>query len=86
LLHSLNFQNKDKEVSLPQEVMMKHPLQYRWTLWYLEMDKNKTWEEMQMEVTSFETVEDFWSLFNHIKNPSEIKVQNDYSLFKEGIR
>lgn len=41
---------------------------------------------MQNIVTTFDTVEDFWSLFNHIKQPQEIKMGNDYSLFKEGIR
>uniref|UniRef100_A0A336MI82 CSON015123 protein n=1 Tax=Culicoides sonorensis TaxID=179676 RepID=A0A336MI82_CULSO len=63
---------------------VKHPLHHAWTLWYLEADRSKSWEEMQNIVTTFQTVEDFWSLFNHIKQPSEIKMGNDYSLFKEG--
>lgn len=41
---------------------------------------------MQNIVSTFDTVEDFWSLYNHIKQPAEIKSGNDYSLFKEGIR
>jgi len=65
---------------------MKHPLQNEWTLWYLESDRTKSWEELQNDITSFETVEDFWSLYNHIKLASEIKVGSDYSLFKKGIR
>jgi len=69
-----------------EDFPMKHPLQHAWTLWYLESDRNKLWEEMQNIVTTFETVEDFWSLFNHIKQPAELKSGNDYSLFKEGIR
>ncbi|XP_037934228.1 eukaryotic translation initiation factor 4E1-like [Teleopsis dalmanni] len=64
----------------------KHPLQHVWTLWYLENDRNKSWDEMQNEIVSFDTVEDFWSLYNHIKPPSEIKIGSDYSLFKKGIR
>lgn len=37
-------------------------------------------------VSTFNTVEDFWSLFTHIKQPSEVNVGSDYSLFKENIR
>jgi len=69
-----------------RELMLKHPLQNVWTLWYLENDRTKSWEDMQNEITSFDTVEDFWSLYNHIKPPSEIKLGSDYSLFKKGIR
>lgn len=68
------------------EQLIKHPLQNIWTLWYLENDRSKSWEDMQNEITSFDTVEDFWCLYNHIKPPSDIKVGSDYSLFKKGIR
>jgi len=63
-----------------------HPLQSEWTLWYLETDRTKTWEEMLHEVSSFNTVENFWSLINHIKKPSDIKNGCDFCLFKKGIR
>ncbi|XP_026848776.1 eukaryotic translation initiation factor 4E1 isoform X1 [Drosophila persimilis] len=68
------------------EHLFKHPLHNTWTLWYLENDRSKSWEDMQNEITSFDAVEDFWSLYNHIKPPSEIKLGSDYSLFKKGIR
>lgn len=78
------------ETKEPEEVrtehLYKHPLQNTWTLWYLESDRTKVWEDLQNEITSFDTVEDFWSLYNHIKPPSEIKIGSDYSLFKKGIR
>lgn len=80
----------EPETKEPEEVrtehLFKHPLQNTWTLWYLENDRTKSWEDMQNEITSFDTVEDFWSLYNHIKPPSEIKIGSDYSLFKKGIR
>lgn len=71
---------------IPQECLIKHPLQNKWTLWYLEVDRTKSWEDMQNKIASFETVEDFWSLYNHIRVASELKVGNDYSLFKNNIR
>lgn len=66
--------------------LIKHPLQNPWTLWYYENEKGKTWEANQHAITNFDTVEDFWSLYNHIKLASEIKSGNDYSLFKNNIR
>uniref|UniRef100_A0A182WX33 eIF-4F 25 kDa subunit n=1 Tax=Anopheles quadriannulatus TaxID=34691 RepID=A0A182WX33_ANOQN len=72
--------------SIDPECLIKHPLQHTWTLWYLEVDRTKKWTDSMNEVTSFSTVEDFWSLFNHIRGPSEIKVGGDYMLFKSHIR
>ncbi|CRL08365.1 CLUMA_CG021344, isoform A [Clunio marinus] len=66
--------------------LVKHPLQHAWTLWYYEPDRTKTWEDNQNQVSTFNTVEDFWSLFTHIRQPSEVKIGSDYSLFKENIR
>ncbi|EDW81614.1 uncharacterized protein Dwil_GK12168 [Drosophila willistoni] len=68
------------------EQLFKHPLQNSWTLWYLENDHKKSWEDMQHVITSFNFVEDFWSLYNHIIPPSVIKMGSDYSLFKKNIR
>ncbi|GLH00560.1 hypothetical protein R5R35_000014 [Gryllus longicercus] len=65
---------------------IKHPLQHTWTLWYYENKRSKTWGENQREISSFDTIEDFWSLYNYTKFPSELKQGCDYSLFKYGIR
>ncbi|XP_068158971.1 eukaryotic translation initiation factor 4E1-like [Drosophila tropicalis] len=73
-------------ISVAEDPLAKHPLQNTWTLWYLENDRSKSWEDMQNEISSFDTVEDFWSLYNYIKPPSEIKMGSDYSLFKKNIR
>lgn len=57
-------ERKEQEVvnfdEFPPEVLIKHPLQHTWTLWYYEPDRNKTWEESQRKITSFDTAEDFW--------------------------
>ncbi|XP_052119461.1 eukaryotic translation initiation factor 4E [Frankliniella occidentalis] len=71
--------------NLANDMLIKHPLHSNWTLWYFEKNNNKTWEENQREITSFNTVEDFWSLYNHIRLPSQLRVGCDYSLFKKGI-
>lgn len=47
---------------LPPEFLIKHPLQNAWSLWFYDNDRTKTWEENQIELTTFDTVEDFWRL------------------------
>lgn len=76
----------DSSKDAPVDSLIKHPLQNSWTLWYYDQEKGKTWEQCQHQITTFDTVEDFWSLYNHIKMPTEIKSGNDYSLFKNNIR
>jgi len=82
------FQNNEKpeQVDIPIDYSIKHPLQNCWTLWYYENDRQNTWEKNLKEIASFQTVEDFWSLYNHIKLASELKQGCDYSLFKKGVK
>ncbi|VDD90486.1 unnamed protein product [Enterobius vermicularis] len=63
-----------------------HPLQNRWGLWYLKADRQKNWEECLRLVTVFESVEDFWALYNNIQSASGLNYGSDYYLFKEGIK
>jgi len=65
---------------------IKHPLQNSWTLWFFKNDKSKQWEENQREIITFNTVEDFWGLYNHIELASRLQSGCDYSLFKEGVK
>ena len=67
------------------EKCLKHPLQNAWTLWFFKNDKSRTWEENQRPIITVTTVEDFWSLYNHIEVASRLPAGSDYSLFKEGI-
>ncbi|XP_024083753.1 eukaryotic translation initiation factor 4E-like isoform X1 [Cimex lectularius] len=87
---SSKFENQDtektsKETTDKEIQHIKHPLQNSWSLWYYDNDRKKSWLENLKEITSFATVEDFWSIYNHIKPASELKISNDYYLFKTGI-
>jgi len=71
------------------ELLIKHPLQNSWTLWFFKPDKvdrNKKWEDCQRSIITFNTVEDFWALYNHIELASKLNAGCDYSLFKEGVK
>ena len=48
----------------------------------LKNDKSRTWEENQRPIMTVTTVEDFWSLYNHIETPSKLPPGSDFSLFK----
>ncbi|XP_070991082.1 eukaryotic translation initiation factor 4E-1B isoform X2 [Oncorhynchus clarkii lewisi] len=46
---------------------VKHPLQNRWALWFYKNDKSKMWQDNLRLITKFDTVEDFWALYNNIQ-------------------
>jgi len=64
----------------------KHMLQNQWKFWYFENNKEKSWEDNLRVVSPFSSVEDFWSIFNHIKNASELRTGCSYFVFKDGIK
>lgn len=83
------FENRTQEVSKPMgdpENYIKHPLQNRWALWFFKNDRTKKWEDNLRLVTKFDTVEDFWALYNHIQLTSKLQSGCDYNLFKDGIQ
>lgn len=87
----INEESKDQTAateanSIPNQLLAKHPLQYKWVLWYCKQDRAKDWEDCLKQVATFETVEDFWALYNHIQLASGLSWGSDYYLFKEGIR
>jgi len=64
----------------------KHQLQTTWKFWYFENSKDRAWEDCLKEVSAFETVEDFWSIYNHIKSASDLRSGSSYFVFKDGIK
>lgn len=65
---------------------IKHPLQHTWALWFFKNDRNKNWSDNLRLVTKFDTVEDFWAIYNHIQLSSKLHAGCDYNLFKDGIQ
>ena len=68
-INMMNEESKDVDVTTLSEPerLRKHPLQNAWTLWFFKNDKSRTWEENQRPIITVTTVEDFWSLYNHIE-------------------
>ena len=62
----------------------KHPLQHCWSFWYF-YPRTGEWSENLQLLSTVETVEDFWSVYNWIDEPSRLKTSSDLSLFREGV-
>lgn len=68
----------------------KHPLESKWTLWFDNPDgkqkqSQSQWGQTLRAVYTFDTVEDFWCLYNNIIPPSRLANMSDLHLFKEGV-
>lgn len=78
--------------SIPNDpdFMKKHPLQHSWTLWFDPASgKRQTtanWGSNLTSVYTFNTVEDFWCLFNNIIPLSSMQGKHNIYVFKEGIK
>lgn len=67
---------------------VKHPLQNRWTLWFTKPPSGKgdNWNDLLKEVITFDSVEEFWGVYNNVSPVSELALKSDYHLFKAGVR
>ncbi|KAF2729507.1 eukaryotic translation initiation factor 4E [Polyplosphaeria fusca] len=72
----------------PENFNVKHPLMNKWTLWFTKPPSGKgdNWNELLKEVISFDSVEEFWGIYNNITPTSELALKSDYHLFKAGVR
>jgi len=81
---------ESSEKLLPFDPAAKHPLMFKWTLWFDKeptgKDKETKWGANLKEVLDFDSVEDFWRLYNNITPPDKLEDGHSYSLFKKGIR
>jgi len=80
----------DKVVTVfddPSNFNVKHQLQHNWTLWFTKPPNGKQdWNELLKQVISFDSVEEFWGIYNNITPSSELAQKSDYHLFKTGVR
>lgn len=70
------------------DLTKKHELEHRWTLWF---DNPSTKQSMLKygqtlrAVYTFDTVEDFWCLYNNIRTPGQLQPSATFYLFKDNI-
>ncbi|XP_047313486.1 eukaryotic translation initiation factor-like [Impatiens glandulifera] len=65
-----------------------HHLERKWAFWLDNQSKPKqgaAWGTSLRKVYTFDTVEEFWSLYDQIFKPSKLVGNADFHLFKSGI-
>jgi len=75
-------------IAEPSNFQVKHPLQNSWTIWYDNPGKRTnqaSWGDHLRKITTFDTVEDFWRVFNNLKPASTLAQGSNYHIFKEHI-
>lgn len=75
----------------PENFNVKHPLMNKWTLWFTKPPSGKgggadNWADNLKKVVTFDSVEEFWGIYNNITKTSELAIKSDYHLFKVGVR
>jgi len=66
----------------------KHPLENKWTLWFDNPQTRQTTNKFGQTLRSvytFDTVEDFWCLYNNIRTPGQLQPPATFYLFKDHI-
>nr|DAD20026.1 TPA_asm: hypothetical protein HUJ06_021489 [Nelumbo nucifera] len=66
----------------------KHRLERKWTFWFDNQSKPKqgaAWGTSLRKIYTFDTVEEFWCLYDQIFRPSKFPANADFHLFKSGI-
>lgn len=67
-----------------------HALRHNWVFWFRPpISKSNGYLEYEKTlhaVAGFNTVEDFFTIYRHLKRPSSLPLVSDYHLFKKGIR
>lgn len=73
--------------TMPPPIPEMHPLKSTWVVWYRAPgNKFQDYEKSTLPVAHFGTVEEFWSVFTHLRRPSTLPHVSDYHLFKQGVR
>lgn len=77
--------------NLTENIEKIHQLHSTWTMWLKNGNiKNSgdscTWDQGLDEIFTFNTVNDFWSLYHHIQTPSNVRHKMDYLMFRNNVQ
>lgn len=86
-----DFKDSKARVSTPSACgPTGHPLRNGWVFWFRPPISKANgyidYEKTVHRIASCETVEEFYSVYKHLKRPSSLPLVSDYHLFKKGVR
>lgn len=65
----------------------EHPLKSTWVIWYRPpTPKYSDYEKSTIPLASISSVENFWTIYSHLKRPSLLPTVSDYHIFRKGVR
>lgn len=74
-------------IGTPVPGAKEHPLKSTWVIWYRPpTPKYSDYEKSTVPLASISTVENFWSVYSHLKRPSLLPTVSDYHIFRKGVR
>jgi len=72
--------------SIPKVIMRpQHHLKTSWSFWYSVGNKNLSWEQNQVKISTVSTIEQFWFVTSQLRPPSNIPTGHTYSVFRGGV-
>lgn len=74
-----------KEIKLQRDPNSKYPLEASWCFWFFKNNRENQWKDNLILLSTVDYVEDFWSVYNHLKPVEYMSDGCDYMLFKKGI-
>ena len=84
------------KITTTENTTEKTPLKSRYTFWYrIREESNKSshkiidkkeYENQVRKIAEFETVEDFWAIFQHLRKPDSCGPGIDFQLFRYNIK
>ncbi|KAJ6238104.1 eukaryotic translation initiation factor 4e related [Anaeramoeba flamelloides] len=82
---------EEKETEIPKnnnekEKVKSHPLQNKWTMWVDGYTQSRNWGEDLVKIMEFQTIEEFWGMYENLAKISKTKNGTNFHLFKTGIK
>lgn len=76
----------EKTVKVPRGLNSKYRLESSWCFWFYKNNRDYQWKENLIQLCTIKYVEDFWSVYNHLKPVEYLSEGCDYMFFKKGIK
>nr|XP_046909633.1 eukaryotic translation initiation factor 4E-1A-like [Dermatophagoides farinae] len=80
--------NEQRFLSIKSRLSL-HPLEHCWVFWHYRRARRrstKKWMDCQRTLVEIDTIESFWMFFAKQRSPSMVRINQDYALFKKGIK
>ncbi|KAJ6249144.1 eukaryotic translation initiation factor 4e related [Anaeramoeba flamelloides] len=77
---------KEKEQEKEKETILINPLQNKWTMWVDGYSQSRNWGEDLVKISDFQSVGEFWGMYENLAKISKTKNGTNFHLFKTGIK